>query len=63
MKPYLRGQLQTLQRLHGIMVTVLRDRLMPRLSPSLDSNAVVVDAMSLCLATVMDVVSGYAFGL
>jgi hypothetical protein len=31
MKPYLRGQLQTSQRLHGIMVTVLRDRLMPRL--------------------------------
>jgi cytochrome P450 len=62
-KPYLKGQLQTSKQLHSIMVRVLRDRLMPRLSPPLDSNAVVVDAMALCFATVMDVVSGYAFGL
>jgi cytochrome P450 len=63
MQPYLKGQLQTSKQLHSIMVTVLRDRLSPRLLPSLNSNVVVVNAMSLCFATVMDVVSGYAFGL
>jgi cytochrome P450 len=62
-QPYSKATLQNSKRLHEIMVAVLQDRLMPRLSSCPDHDGVVVNAASLCFATVMDIISGHAFGL
>jgi hypothetical protein len=56
-------KLQNSKRLHEIMVTVPRDRLMHRPSPSPDPAGVVMNVVSLSFVTVMIIISGHAFGL
>jgi hypothetical protein len=62
-QPYLKATLQNSTRLHQIIITVLWDRVKPRLASGPRSIGAVVDVALLCYATVMDMVSGHIFGL
>lgn len=60
-RPYVKARLQESARLHSIVETILWDRLARRLAS--EQSPVTVDVVPLCFATVMDVVTGHAFGL
>jgi hypothetical protein len=61
---YLKSWLQNSRRLHGITSTVIFDRLLPQLE-TIPSRKVptTLDALPLCFAVGMDIVSAYIFGL